>query len=253
MKKVIRLRENIEIGDSVFVSSDEYQGTVIDVNGDEVLVDGPFGEEYFDINDLEKLGGDYEEDETPNFFKKRFTESKRKNIIRLTESELTNLVKRLISETPIEGSSLPIKKLYVDKTIGGQGSYVILEIDGSEHKVKFLSPECKDGSYSQNEIPNGCVAKIVINTPEGGMYNCSRNGCEENIAHKKEVVVSRPSPYIEFDLKEPIDDFDFIKYDKRTGEILGNGEKGRVVAKTQPNKDEDWVRDWCKRNKIKVF
>jgi hypothetical protein len=93
-----RLRENIEIGDSVFVSSDEYQGTVIDINGDEVLVDGPFGEEYFDINDLEKLGGDYEEDETPNFFKKRFTESKRKNIIRLTERDLSKIVKRVINE-----------------------------------------------------------------------------------------------------------------------------------------------------------
>ena len=94
-----RLKENIKIGDEVYAPRDEYKGTVVDINGDEVLVDGPFGEEYFDINDLEKLGGDYEEDETPNFFKKRFTESKRKNIIRLTESELTNLVKRLINES----------------------------------------------------------------------------------------------------------------------------------------------------------
>ena len=67
-----RLKENIEIGDRVFATRDEYQGTVIDINGDEVLVDGPFGEEYHNLNDLEKLGGDYEEDETPNFFKKRF-------------------------------------------------------------------------------------------------------------------------------------------------------------------------------------
>ena len=93
-----RLKENIEIGDRVFVSSDEYQGTVIDINGDEVLVDGPFGEEYHNLNDLEKLGGDYEEDETPNFFKKRFTESKRKNIIRLTESELSRIVRKILKE-----------------------------------------------------------------------------------------------------------------------------------------------------------
>ncbi len=176
-----------------------------------------------------------------------------KRIIRLTESELTNLVKRLISENPFPEENLPIEELYVNKAIGGQSSYVMLD-DDSKHKVKILSPECEDGSYSQNEIPNGCVATIFINDPQKeGTYYCSRNGCELNVTRKGEVVVTRPSRYIEFDLKEPIDNFEFIKYDKRTGEILGNGEKGRVVAKTQPNKDEDWVRDWFKRNKIKVF
>ena len=91
-----RLKENIEIGDRVFAPRDEYQGTVVDINGDEVLVDGPFGEEYHNLSDLEKLGGDYEEG-LPFPFRENFTES-RKKIIRLTESDLSKIVKRTIRE-----------------------------------------------------------------------------------------------------------------------------------------------------------
>ena len=101
-----RLNENIEIGDEVYVPRDEYQGTVIDIDGDEVLIDGPFGEEYFNINDLEKLGGDYEEDDTPNFFEKRFTESKRMKTIKLSERDLSRIVRRVIKESDIENSEL---------------------------------------------------------------------------------------------------------------------------------------------------
>jgi hypothetical protein len=95
-----RLKENIEIGDRVFAPRDQYEGTVIDIDGNEVLVDGPFGEEYHNLNDLEKLGGHYEEDETPDFFNKYFTESslKRKKTIRLTESDLARIVRRVIKE-----------------------------------------------------------------------------------------------------------------------------------------------------------
>lgn len=93
-----RLKENISIGDEVYVPRDEYQGTVVDINGDEVLVDGPFGEEYHNLSDLEKLGGDYEEDETPKFFEKYVTESKRKKVIRLTERDLARIVKQVIKE-----------------------------------------------------------------------------------------------------------------------------------------------------------
>lgn len=101
-----RLNETIEIGDEVYVSSDEYKGTVIDINGDEVLIDGPFGEEYFDINDLEKLGGDYEEDLPPSF-RKNFTES-RKKIIRLTESDLARIVKKVINENMDNDTALNV-------------------------------------------------------------------------------------------------------------------------------------------------
>lgn len=92
-----RLKENIEIGDEVYAPRDEYKGTVVDINGDEVLVDGPFGEEYHNLSDLEKLGDDYEED-LPFPFRENFTESKRKKVIRLTESDLARIVKRVINE-----------------------------------------------------------------------------------------------------------------------------------------------------------
>ena len=95
-----RLKENIEIGDEVYAPRDEYKGTVVDINGDEVLVDGPFGEEYHNLSDLEKLGGDYEEDLPPPF-RENFTES-RKKIIRLTERDLARIVKRVIKENEDE-------------------------------------------------------------------------------------------------------------------------------------------------------
>jgi len=90
-----RLNETIEIGDEVYVPSDEYTGTVIEINGDEVLVDGPFGEEYHNLSDLEKLGGDYEYEmgESKGLFEAR------KKVIRLTESDLTRLVKQIIKES----------------------------------------------------------------------------------------------------------------------------------------------------------
>ena len=95
-----RLKENIEINDEVLVDvgpfGEKYRGTVVDINGDEVLVDGPFGEEYHNLSDLKKLGGDYEEG-LPFPFRENFTES-RKKIIRLTESDLARIVKRVINE-----------------------------------------------------------------------------------------------------------------------------------------------------------
>ena len=95
-----RLNENIEIGDEVYVTRGEYTGTVIDINGDEVLIDGPFGEEYFDINDLEKLGGDYEEEDLAPSFREKFMES-RKKTMKLTEKDLSRIVRRVIKESKI--------------------------------------------------------------------------------------------------------------------------------------------------------
>ena len=56
-----------------------------------------------------------------------------------------------------------------------------------------------------------------------------------------------------FQLKRPSEGVDMITYDVKTGEIRSNGEPGRIFARTQPNKDEEWVRDWLKRNHVKVF
>ena len=104
-----RLKENIEIGDEVYAPRDEYKGTVVDINGDEVLVDGPFGEEYHNLSDLEKLGDDYEED-LPFPFRENFTES-RKKVIRLTERDLTRIVKRVINESKKKPSKSEILKM----------------------------------------------------------------------------------------------------------------------------------------------
>ena len=95
-----RLNENLEIGNEVYVPRDEYQGTVIDIDGDEVLIDGPFGEEYFDINDLEKLGGDYEEEDLAPSFRENFIKS-RKKTMKLTEKDLSRIVRRVIKESKI--------------------------------------------------------------------------------------------------------------------------------------------------------
>lgn len=94
------LNKNIKIGDEVYVPRDEYVGTVIDIDGDEVLIDGPFGEEYFDINDLKKLGGDYEEEDLAPSFRENFMES-RKKTMKLTERDLSRIVRRVIKESKI--------------------------------------------------------------------------------------------------------------------------------------------------------
>ncbi len=139
-----RLNENIEIGDEVYVPRDEYQGTVIDIDGDEVLIDGPFGEEYFNINDLEKLGGDYEEDDTPNFFKKRFTESKRMKTIKLTERDLSRIVRRVIKESDIENSELCLG--LISDVIVNNFSDIL-----DEAKMEL---EDNGGTFENGETPN---------------------------------------------------------------------------------------------------
>lgn len=133
-----RLKENMEIGDKVYVRRHEGQGTVVDINGDEVLVDGPFGEEYHNLSDLEKLGGDYEEDEYTPFSKKFFTESKRKKIIRLTESDLTRIVKRVINENMDDlGMPHPRKTVYKER-FEKKLNEVISEV-GSDRESIYMS------------------------------------------------------------------------------------------------------------------
>ena len=127
-----RLNENIEIGDEVYVTRGEYTGTVIDINGDEVLIDGPFGEEYFDINDLEKLGGDYEEEDFAPSFKENFMES-RKKVIRLTESDLARIVRRVINESKKNLSKSEILKMSKDEL---KDVYGELEVKGEYHGNK---------------------------------------------------------------------------------------------------------------------
>ena len=155
-----RLNETIEIGDEVYVPSDEYTGTVIEINGDEVLIDGPFGEEYFDINDLEKRGGDYEEDLPPSF-RKNFTES-RKKIIRLTESDLARIVKRVISESKKKPSKSEILKMTKEEL---KDVYGKLEVKG-----EYLNPKNKGTFHNFKRTAIGdvvCSFRTDDTTPSG--------------------------------------------------------------------------------------
>jgi hypothetical protein len=156
-----RLKENIEIGDEVYAPRDEYKGTVVDINGDEVLVDGPFGEEYHNLSDLEKLGDDYEED-LPFPFRENFTESKRKKVIRLTESDLARIVKRVISESKKNPSKSEILKMTKEEL---KDVYGKLEVKG-----EYLNPKNKGTFHNFKRTAIGdvvCSFRTDDTTPSG--------------------------------------------------------------------------------------
>jgi hypothetical protein len=44
-----------------------------------------------------------------------------------------------------------------------------------------------------------------------------------------------------------------LKYVPKTGELLGNGDIKRVIAKIQKDQTEEQVRQWLKRNNIKAY
>ena len=153
-----RLKESIEIGDRVFVPSDEYQGTVVDINGDEVLVDGPFGEEYHNLSDLEKLGGDYEYEmgEPKGLYEGR------KKVIRLTESDLARIVKRVISESKKNPSKSEILKMTKEEL---KDVYGKLEVKG-----EYLNPKNKGTFHNFKRTAIGdvvCSFRTDDTTPSG--------------------------------------------------------------------------------------
>jgi hypothetical protein len=173
-----------------------------------------------------------------------------KKIIRLTESELTNLVKRIIKEQD-EDDYLPIKELVIGSSFAD--SHVVLN-NGEEYPVKFSMSKCPTGTYTQEQIPINCNAQTKIN---GETRFCGSDGCGHIPSQTTpDVFVTRmgnKGKNFVFQLKQPSEGVDMITYDVKTGEIRSNGEPGRIFARTQPNKDEEWVRDWLKRNHVKVF
>jgi len=171
-----------------------------------------------------------------------------KKIIRLTESELTQLVRRIIKEQDSEDDNLPIAELVIGNDYNT--SYVKLE-NGQQYPVKFSMSKCPKGKYMQKDIPTGCNASFKLNNE---MKYCNNEGCGDMPSQTtKDVTVSRMGKNYTFQLKEPIDNFDMVTYDFKTGEIRGNGQKEHIVAKTQPNQTEEWVRRWFIRNRIKIF
>ena len=154
-----RLNETIEIGDEVYVPSDEYTGTVIEINGDEVLVDGPFGEEYHNLSDLEKLGGDYEYEMGES---KGLSEA-RKKVIRLTESDIARIVKRVMKETLLlRGDDEDFKDIDKNKRskyrwdVGNEKRFA----DDFKDEMSFvidnikLAKDCEDLERSKMELEN---------------------------------------------------------------------------------------------------
>jgi len=154
-----RLNETIEIGDEVYVPSDEYTGTVIEINGDEVLVDGPFGEEYHNLSNLEKLGGDYEYEMGES---KGLSEA-RKKVIRLTESDIARIVKRVMKETLLlRGDDEDFKDINKNKRskyrwdVGNEKRFA----DDFKDEMSFvinnikLAKDCEDLERSKMELEN---------------------------------------------------------------------------------------------------
>jgi hypothetical protein len=170
-----------------------------------------------------------------------------KKIVRLTESELTQLVKRIIKEQGVENENLPIAELVIGNDFNT--SYVKLE-NGEQYPVKFSMSDCPKGKYMQKDIPNGCYAIFKLNNE---IKYCNNEGCGDKSITIQDVTVSRMGKNYSFQLKEPIDNFDMVTYDIKTGEIRGDGQKEHIVARTQPNQTKEWVISWFKRNGIKIF
>ena len=180
-----RLKENIEIGDRVFATRDEYQGTVIDINGDEVLVDGPFGEEYHNLSDLKKLGGDYEEG-LPFPFRENFTES-RKKIIRLTESDLTRIVRRVINEDKEKKiPNLQVVKLKVTNPLGSNFYDNYVEVKTDTNTILFNKCKANTDIASRND----CFS-LNTTTLQNGTYPPSSFSGEIRVHYKNREFVCK--------------------------------------------------------------
>ncbi len=100
-----------------------------------------------------------------------------KKIIRLTESDLMRIVKRVIMEQNTQ--SLKITKAVFDDYARGQyktkGSYVILS-DGKTYKFSdgamgYVN-ECSQGSYTGENLPQKCSVRI-----KSLGIDCTSNGC----------------------------------------------------------------------------
>jgi len=103
-----------------------------------------------------------------------------KKIVRLTESDLTRIVKRVIMEQDTQNTqSLKITKAVFDDYGKGQtktkGSYVILS-DGKTYKYSDNSMEytyqCSPGTYTGENLPQNCSVMIL----SLGMV-CTSKGC----------------------------------------------------------------------------
>jgi hypothetical protein len=142
-------------------------------------------------------------------------------IIRLTESDLARIVRRVIKEEEEE-----------------------LCIDFKGNKIP-----CKGDDTDRYGNPDSCIDNYYKEIP------CKNDGTDRyaSVQNIQLVTVTAAKTGIEIQLKKPMDGYLMIKYVPNTGEILGNGDRKHVLSKIQKGQTEEQVRSWLKRNNIKAY
>ena len=144
-------------------------------------------------------------------------------IIRLTERDLTRLVKQIINENTADAEGF---------CIDFKGYRILCKGDGTD-------------IYG---IADVCIDDYRKETP------CKKDGTDRyaRIQTLGDVDVTRTYG-INIKLKKTMDVHDMIKYVPKTGEILGSGDRKHVLVKIQKDQTEEQVRSWLKRNNEKAY
>jgi hypothetical protein len=144
-------------------------------------------------------------------------------IIRLTESDLARIVKRIINENTADEEGFCI--------------------DFKGNRIA-----CKGNDTDRYGDPDSCIDNNYKEIP------CKDDGTDRyaKLQTYQEVTVTAKTG-IEIQLKKPMDGYLMIKYVPKTGEILGNGDRKHVLSKIQKGQTEEQVRSWLKRNHIKAY
>ena len=92
---------------------------------------------------------------------------------------------------------------------------------------------------------------------DGNEVPCKHDGTDVRYSHHQDFpevnVTAQRGNGIEIQLKKPQNGYDMLKYIPKTGELLGNGDIKRIIAKIQKDQTEEQVRQWLKRNNIKAY
>ena len=144
-------------------------------------------------------------------------------IIRLTESDLARIVRRVINENTADEEEF---------CIDFKGNKIPCKGDGTDRYG--MADKCIDDNY-----------KIIP---------CKNDGTDRYAKLQKvgDVKITY-NVGIDIQLKKPMDGYDMIKYVPKTGELLGNGDRKHVLAKIQKDQTEEQVRSWLKRNHVKAY
>jgi hypothetical protein len=107
-----------------------------------------------------------------------------KRIIRLTESDLARIVKRVIMEQTTSLDDQTITKLSIKSgsigssvTLSNGETYNYTPEDVTTFPQMVYSGWCKPGEYEGNRLPQGCSATITLENNK--RYICDSSGCNE--------------------------------------------------------------------------